>query len=77
MFMAHFDVVPVNTEEWRFDPFKLTKAGDRVFGRGSADDKGNVAGVMLALKSFQRKNSMGGFCLHLLETKKSVAKAPR
>lgn len=59
MFMAHFDVVPVNIEEWKFDPFRLTKVGDKVFGRGSADDKGNVAGVMLALKELSKKKLDG------------------
>ncbi len=50
LFMAHFDVVPVNPEEWDIDPFRLTVKGDRAYGRGSADDKGNVASIMLALK---------------------------
>lgn len=50
LFMAHFDVVPVNPEEWDTDPFRLTVKGDRAYGRGSADDKGNVASIMLALK---------------------------
>ncbi|NJE12090.1 M20/M25/M40 family metallo-hydrolase [Thermococcus sp. LS2] len=55
MFLAHFDIVPVNIEEWRTDPFKLTIIGDKAYGRGSADDKGNVAGVMLALKELSTK----------------------
>ncbi|AIF69252.1 peptidase [Palaeococcus pacificus DY20341] len=59
MFMAHFDVVPVNLEEWKTDPFKLTIIGDRTYGRGSADDKGNVAAVMLALKELARKDLKG------------------
>jgi len=59
MFMAHFDVVPVNMEEWITDPFKLTIIGNKAYGRGSADDKGNVAGVMLALKKLSTKKING------------------
>lgn len=59
MFMAHFDVVPVNMEEWKTDPFKLTIIGNKAYGRGSADDKGNVAGVMLALKKLSTKRLNG------------------
>jgi len=54
LFMAHFDVVPVNREEWETEPFELTIKGDRVYGRGSADDKGNVASVMLVLKELSK-----------------------
>ncbi len=59
MFMAHFDVVPVNMEEWKTDPFKLTIIGNKAYGRGSADDKGNVAGIMLALKELSTKRLSG------------------
>ncbi len=59
MFMVHFDVVPVNMEEWKTDPFKLTIIGNKAYGRGSADDKGNVAGIMLALKELSTKRLSG------------------
>ncbi|AMQ19087.1 M20/M25/M40 family metallo-hydrolase [Thermococcus peptonophilus] len=59
LFMAHFDVVPVNREEWETDPFKLTVKGDRAYGRGSADDKGNVASIMLALKELSKEKLNG------------------
>ncbi|BAD85655.1 ArgE/DapE-related deacylase [Thermococcus kodakarensis KOD1] len=59
LFMAHFDVVPVNREEWETDPFKLTVKGDRAYGRGSADDKGNVASIMLALKELSKEKLDG------------------
>jgi succinyl-diaminopimelate desuccinylase len=59
LFMAHFDVVPVNREEWETDPFKLTVKGDSAYGRGSADDKGNVASIMLALKELSKEKLDG------------------
>ncbi|MCD6183053.1 MAG: M20/M25/M40 family metallo-hydrolase [Thermovirga sp.] len=59
LLMAHFDVVPVNPEEWSSEPFYLTVKGNRAYGRGSADDKGNVASIMLALKELS-KEKLGG-----------------
>ncbi len=50
MVMAHFDVVPVSKDEWHYEPFKLTVEGNKAYGRGSVDDKGNVASLMFALK---------------------------
>ncbi|KMW58802.1 Acetylornithine deacetylase [Candidatus Rhodobacter oscarellae] len=43
---GHTDVVPVEGQPWTGDPFKLRRAGDRVFGRGTTDMKGFVASVL-------------------------------
>lgn len=59
MAMAHFDVVPVSVEEWSYEPFKLTIKGDKAYGRGSVDDKENVASLMLALKALKDKSLHG------------------
>ncbi len=45
---AHSDVVPVGGQDWSVSPFKLTRQGDRLFGRGTTDMKGFLA-EMLAL----------------------------
>jgi acetylornithine deacetylase len=45
---GHTDVVPVAGQEWRSDPFRLSEAGGRLYGRGSADMKGFIA-LVLAL----------------------------
>ncbi len=45
---AHSDVVPVEGQDWSVSPFKLTRQGDRLFGRGTTDMKGFLA-QMLAL----------------------------
>ncbi|MEE4187512.1 MAG: acetylornithine deacetylase [Roseobacter sp.] len=45
---AHSDVVPVAGQAWTTPPFRLTRRGDRLFGRGTTDMKGFLA-EMLAL----------------------------
>ena len=35
---GHLDIVPVGGD-WTYDPFKLTRDGDHVYGRGTTDDK--------------------------------------
>ncbi len=42
---AHFDVVPADAERegWRTEPFRLTRDGDLLFGRGTTDCLGHVA----------------------------------
>ncbi len=59
MFMAHLDVVPVKVDEWTHEPFKVTVVGDKAFGRGTVDDKGNVVGVMLALRELMKQDLKG------------------
>ncbi|MCV6594099.1 MAG: acetylornithine deacetylase, partial [Silicimonas sp.] len=43
---AHTDVVPVEGQAWTRDPFRLTREGDRLYGRGTTDMKGYVACVL-------------------------------
>ncbi|MCY4207905.1 MAG: acetylornithine deacetylase [Roseovarius sp.] len=47
---AHTDVVPVADQAWTRDPFRLTREGDRLYGRGTTDMKGFLAST-LALAS--------------------------
>ncbi|MGI4776853.1 MAG: dipeptidase [Janthinobacterium lividum] len=55
--LTHADVVPANAQEWvlddgtRLDPFKVTRVGDRLYGRGTIDDKGSIAAVLYAMKA--------------------------
>ena len=49
---AHTDVVPVAGQHWTRPPFKLTREGDKLFGRGTTDMKGFVAcALALAVKT--------------------------
>lgn len=55
-FHAHADVVPVNPELWvledgtRLDPFVVTRVGDRMYGRGTEDDKNGIVVSLYAMK---------------------------
>jgi acetylornithine deacetylase len=48
MLSGHTDVVPVDGQAWRGDPFTLAERDDRLYGRGAADMKSFLA-VALAL----------------------------
>jgi len=55
--LTHADVVPAVADEWvledgtRLDPFKMTRIGDTLYGRGTIDDKGSIAAVLYAMKA--------------------------
>ncbi len=46
----HMDVQPAQEPEWKQEPFKFRKDGDRYFGRGSTDDKGPGLTALFAAK---------------------------
>lgn len=43
---GHTDVVPVDGQPWSGDPFRLTRLGDRLHGRGTTDMKGFIAAAL-------------------------------
>ncbi|MQA64321.1 MAG: acetylornithine deacetylase [Alphaproteobacteria bacterium] len=48
MLAGHTDVVPVEGQDWRSDPFTATRRDGRVYGRGACDMKGFIS-VALSL----------------------------
>ena len=40
---GHTDVVPVEGQDWEFDPFAATEWDGRIYGRGACDMKGFIA----------------------------------
>ncbi len=46
---AHYDVVPAGEEGWPYPPFSGHIADDRVYGRGSFDDKGSLIAILEAI----------------------------
>lgn len=43
---GHTDVVPVDGQDWSFDPFRVRENDNRLFGRGCADMKSFIAIVL-------------------------------
>ncbi|MGD9785067.1 MAG: acetylornithine deacetylase [Hyphomicrobiaceae bacterium] len=52
---GHTDVVPVNPQDWRTDPFVLTERDGKLYGRGTTDMKGFLACVLAAVPDFKRR----------------------
>lgn len=50
--LAHIDVVPTGPiEDWETDPFEPVIKDDKMFGRGTLDDKGMVIASLFAMKA--------------------------
>lgn len=57
VFAGHTDVVSTGDESlWDYPPFSGQIEGDRLYGRGSADMKGEVAAMILSAVNFVRTN---------------------
>ena len=52
--MAHTDVVGVQRENWSVDPFAAVVRDGYVYGRGSLDDKDNVAAALMLMLLLER-----------------------
>ena len=50
---GHMDVVPVDGQHWQTDPFRMTRIGDRLHGRGTVDMKGFLACVLASVPAWQ------------------------
>lgn len=48
--LAHLDVVPVDGQNWKTNPFVLNIQDDKLYGRGTMDDKGPLVCSYLAMK---------------------------
>ncbi len=66
IFNGHLDVVPPG-ENWAIDdPFRLTRKGDRLYGRGACDMKGGIAAMMSGAVQAVEKNEIRNCELRLV-----------
>lgn len=55
MFEGHTDVVtPGDVSAWDYDPFGAEIEGNRMYGRGTCDTKGNLAAMLVAMHALKR-----------------------
>jgi succinyl-diaminopimelate desuccinylase len=53
VFAGHTDVVPTgNLDAWQFPPFAATQQEGFLYGRGTADMKGSIAAMLVAVENF-------------------------
>ena len=53
---GHMDVVDVEADNWKTDPFVMTQAGDNLYGRGVNDMKDGLAAIVITLIELKQNN---------------------
>jgi acetylornithine deacetylase/succinyl-diaminopimelate desuccinylase-like protein len=56
LLMAHTDTVNVDPKKWTHPPFAAVRDGGYVYGRGTVDDKDNVAATLMVMLMLKRLN---------------------
>jgi acetylornithine deacetylase/succinyl-diaminopimelate desuccinylase-like protein len=56
LLMAHTDTVNVDVKKWSHPPFSALRQDGYIYGRGTVDDKDNVAATVMALLMLKRQN---------------------
>ena len=54
LLMGHTDTVNVDPAKWTYPPFSATRNGGYVYGRGTVDDKDNVAAALMTMLLLKR-----------------------
>ena len=63
--LAHADVVPEGTG-WNQNPFEMVDHGDRLTGRGVADDKGPLLAAYYAMKAIRDNHMQGDYQIRFI-----------
>ena len=56
LIMGHTDVVTVDAAKWKHPPFSAAREGGHVYGRGTVDDKDNLAAALVTTLLLKRLN---------------------
>ena len=65
---GHYDVQPEDpVDEWKSDPFVLTRSNGKLFARGVADDKGHVIQNLVALRNIIQRGDLKNNIMCLFE----------
>jgi acetylornithine deacetylase/succinyl-diaminopimelate desuccinylase-like protein len=54
LLMAHTDTVNVDPAKWKHGPFSAAREGGHIYGRGTVDDKDNVAVALMTMLLLKR-----------------------
>lgn len=65
---GHMDVVSADASSWETDPFKLTKKGDKLYGRGATDMKSGLAALVIAMLELKTSDQPINGTIRLLAT---------
>ncbi|MDF7683432.1 ArgE/DapE family deacylase [Lactobacillus sp. ESL0679] len=65
---GHMDTVDVNKDNWQTDPFKVTKKGDKLYGRGTTDMKAGLAAMVIAMVELKASGAEIPGTIRLLAT---------
>jgi len=72
-FYSHYDTQPaLRSNGWMSDPFILTERDGKLYGRGTADDKGHIAQLFTALANTQRENTLNSNIIILYEGEEEI-----
>ena len=55
LIMGHTDTVTVDAAKWKHSPFSATREGGYVYGRGTVDDKDNLAAALMTMVLLKRQ----------------------
>ena len=62
LFYGHLDTVPVYGD-WKSDPFKLKRVGDKLYGLGACDMKGGIAAILESVREQSDRRIKLLFCV--------------
>ena len=77
MLSGHTDVVPVDGQPWSTDPWTLTEANGRLYGRGTCDMKGFLALALAAAPELAKARRRSPCTWPSRTTRRSAAWARR